>query len=53
MGAGSKCPNCGATMNCSCQLRTASNGVTVCSQCVSKYEKELGEKRIKRRQETT
>jgi len=52
MGA-AKCPNCGAVMNCSCQLRTASNGVMVCSQCVSKYEKELATKKIKRREETT
>ena len=52
MGAAT-CPHCGAVMNCNCQLRTASDGVPVCSQCVSKYEKELAIKKIKRREETT
>ena len=49
----SKCQNCNAAMNCNCQIRIASNGASVCSQCISKYEKELGVKRIKRREETT
>jgi transcription elongation factor Elf1 len=33
------CPNCGNQLGCSCQLRTASNGQTVCTSCVIEYEK--------------
>jgi transcription elongation factor Elf1 len=28
------CPNCGATLGCSCQLRTDSKGVTKCTNCI-------------------
>ena len=28
------CPNCGATLGCSCQLRTDDNGVTKCTRCI-------------------
>jgi|LakMenEpi03Aug12_release.lakeMendotaPanAssembly.Ray.scaffolds.fasta_scaffold5299168_1 hypothetical protein len=33
--AGTTCQNCGAAMSCSCQKRTASNGASACSNCVS------------------
>lgn len=35
------CPNCGAQITCGCQNRTASNGATVCSNCVALYEEQL------------
>lgn len=35
----SSCPNCGNILGCSCQLRTASNGQTVCTACIGDYEK--------------
>lgn len=35
----SNCPNCNNLLGCSCQLRTASNGQTVCTACVTDYEK--------------
>lgn len=35
------CPNCGHTLSCGCQKRTASDGKSVCSQCVSNYERQL------------
>ena len=33
--AGTTCQNCGATLSCGCQKRTASNGASACSACVS------------------
>ena len=48
-----KCPNCGAGLGCSCQLRTASDGKQVCNNCATKYEKELEVKKINRKEETT
>jgi hypothetical protein len=35
------CPTCKSSLNCGCQLRTASNGVRVCTLCVGKYEAAL------------
>jgi len=32
------CLNCGATITCGCQIRTASDGKKVCSSCVVNYE---------------
>jgi hypothetical protein len=37
----SSCPNCGNQLSCGCQRRTASNGVSVCSSCLSAYEASL------------
>lgn len=37
----SACPNCGNQMSCGCQRRTASDGSTVCSSCLSAYEIKL------------
>jgi len=28
------CQNCGATLSCGCQRRTATNGAPACSNCV-------------------
>ena len=35
---GAICQNCKTTLSCGCQKRQASNGVTVCSICLTKYE---------------
>lgn len=34
----SQCPNCNNQLGCSCQLRQASNGATVCTACITNYE---------------
>lgn len=36
-----KCNNCQTQLSCGCQKRTASNGVQVCSKCISEYEEYL------------
>jgi hypothetical protein len=35
------CSNCKARLSCGCQRRTASNGTSVCSNCLSSYEASL------------
>jgi transcription elongation factor Elf1 len=35
------CPNCNAQITCGCQVRTASNGAKVCSNCLAHYEQKL------------
>jgi len=40
-----KCLNCGATMSCGCQKRTASDGKSVCSSCAAAYEQSLKNKK--------
>jgi len=35
------CLNCGITLGCGCQKRTASNGKSACSTCLGKYEQSL------------
>jgi transcription elongation factor Elf1 len=35
------CPNCGNPLSCSCQLRTASDGKQVCTNCAAFYEQQL------------
>ena len=35
------CQNCKTVLSCGCQRRVATNGVVVCSNCLSKYETEL------------
>ena len=35
------CPNCGTTISCGCQIRTASNGSKVCNNCITSYEIKL------------
>jgi hypothetical protein len=32
------CSNCNATLGCSCQRRVASNGASVCANCIASYE---------------
>ena len=36
-----KCKNCGTSLGCSCQLRTASNGTACCSICLVGYERKI------------
>ena len=36
-----QCNNCQTQMSCGCQKRTASNGVQVCSKCITTYEEHL------------
>jgi hypothetical protein len=40
------CTNCNAQITCSCQVRIASNGTTVCSGCLYTYEDELRRQRL-------
>lgn len=35
------CLNCGTTYSCGCKKRTASDGKSVCANCVTSYEKKL------------
>lgn len=34
----STCTNCGAQLSCGCQKRKASDGKSVCANCVGRYE---------------
>jgi hypothetical protein len=35
------CINCGATLSCGCQQRTASNGGSACTNCIASYENKI------------
>lgn len=37
----SACLNCGTSLGCSCQKRVASDGKSVCANCISAYEKKI------------
>lgn len=37
----SQCLNCNKQLSCGCQRRNASNGVQVCSNCLSSYEAQI------------
>jgi len=37
----SQCSNCKQKLTCGCQKRNASNGVQVCSNCLSSYESQI------------
>lgn len=37
----STCSNCKTKLSCGCQKRTASNGMSVCSNCLPQYEAKL------------
>lgn len=37
----STCPNCKSQLSCGCQVRTASDGKQVCTNCVALYEQQL------------
>jgi len=39
-----RCGNCGVTMTCSCQKRTASDGKVGCAKCIPAYQKTLKQK---------
>ena len=44
----SACLNCGTTLSCGCQKRTASDGKSVCSNCLSAYETNLKNKNVQK-----
>jgi transcription elongation factor Elf1 len=35
------CPNCGTAITCGCQVRTATDGTKVCTNCMAQYEQQL------------
>lgn len=37
----SQCSNCNKQLSCGCQKRNASNGVQVCTNCLSSYESQI------------
>jgi len=37
----SQCSNCNQQLSCGCQKRNASNGVQVCTNCLSNYESQI------------
>ena len=37
----SQCSNCNKQLSCGCQRRNASNGVQVCTNCLSSYESKI------------
>ena len=39
------CPNCKNKMSCGCQKRTAKDGKTVCSKCITSYEADLKQRK--------
>jgi hypothetical protein len=39
------CPNCKKKLSCGCQKRTASDGKTVCSGCITSYESTAKQKK--------
>lgn len=39
------CQNCKSQITCGCQVRTASDGNKVCSNCISTYEMHLKDKK--------
>lgn len=36
-----KCLNCGKTLSCGCEKRTAKDGKSCCKACVATYEKSI------------
>jgi transcription elongation factor Elf1 len=37
----SQCSNCNQQLSCGCQKKNASNGIQVCSNCLSSYESQI------------
>lgn len=37
------CSNCNAQITCGCQRRTATDGKSVCTNCITTYEAKLAE----------
>lgn len=35
------CPNCGTAITCGCQVRTATDGTKVCTNCMALYEHQI------------
>lgn len=35
------CTNCGAKLSCGCQKKVATDGKSVCTSCIAKYESGL------------
>jgi transcription elongation factor Elf1 len=42
----STCPNCNKKLSCGCQMRTASNGRKVCTNCSTSYERSLKPQKV-------
>lgn len=42
-----QCQNCNTKLSCGCQRRVASDGKSVCSTCLERYEKGLKQKNTK------
>lgn len=36
-----KCLNCGKSLSCGCQKKKASDGKSVCTNCIAQYELKL------------
>lgn len=36
-----QCSNCQSQLGCSCQIRKASNGASVCANCIQAYEHKI------------
>ena len=47
------CPTCNSKLSCGCQRRSASDGASVCSLCIGKYEVNLKNKKSVNPQPTT
>ena len=39
------CSNCKRTLSCGCQKKTASDGTSVCTNCIQQYEANLKNKK--------
>jgi hypothetical protein len=49
----SACLNCKAVLSCGCQRKKASNGTSVCSNCIGAYEKSLKNQQPQQQTNTT
>lgn len=43
------CPNCNSKIGCTCKLRKASDGSSVCLNCIMAYESSLNSKVLPQR----
>lgn len=41
------CSNCGTKLGCSCQMKVASDGKSVCGTCITAYEVNLKNQKVK------
>ena len=44
------CPNCGTAVTCGCQVRTATDGTKVCTNCMANYEQQLAQQQTQANQ---